>query len=128
MNGGSEAIFVPGKLSPDGTKFVKAESACDLAMRRIAAEDGGTATTPPPFDANSLSIVFKKRRPTNGYMVKRKGKLANLINSNRIFLIQLVKNLNQNPSLLDSCTSKWLKRKVTQVPGRAVTWSWRRGF
>ena len=71
MNGGSEAIFVPGKLSPDGTKFIKAESACDMAMRRIA-EDNGTAT-PPPFDANSLSIVFKKRHPTNGYMVKRKG-------------------------------------------------------
>ena len=73
MNGGSEAIFVPGKLTPDGTKFIKAENACDLAMRRIEAEDGMAAAPPPPFDANSLSIVFKKRRPTNGFMVKRKG-------------------------------------------------------
>ena len=74
MNGGSEAIFVPGKLTSDGTKFTKAENACDLAMRRIEAEDGMTAAPPPPpFDANSLSIVFKKRRPTNGFMVKRKG-------------------------------------------------------
>ena len=76
VNGGSEAIFVPGKLSPDGTKFVKAENACDMAMRRIAED--GTTMPPPPFDANSLSIVFKKRRPTNGFMVKRKGKVPKL--------------------------------------------------
>ena len=69
MNGGSEAIFVPGRLSADGTKFVKAEGAGDMTMRR--AEDDGA--TPPPFDANTLSIVFKKRRPTNGFMLKRKG-------------------------------------------------------
>ena len=73
MNGGSEAIFVPGKLSPDGTKFVKAENACDLTMRRIGE---GEKMAPPPFEANSLSIVFKKRRPTNGYMVKRKGEIS----------------------------------------------------
>ena len=64
---------MPGKLTSDGTNFIKAENACDLAMRRIEAEDGMTAPPPPPFDANSLSIVFKKRRPTNGFMVKRKG-------------------------------------------------------
>ena len=115
MNGGSEAIFVPGKLSPDGTKFVKAESACDLAMRRIAAEDGGTTTTPPPFDANSLSIVFKKRRPTNGYMVKRKGEASdNLLNSSQIFFYSIHEGFEFNWILFDSCSSKWF-RKVTQV-------------
>jgi hypothetical protein len=69
MGGGSEAIFVPGKVSVDGTKFAKAEGPSELKIKKIADPAS-------PIDASSLSIVFKKKRPRNGYMIKTKSDFA----------------------------------------------------
>ena len=64
--GGKEAIFVPGKVLQDGSnKFEKAEGPADMKCRR----------SPEPsvaLDGSSLSLVFKKAKPRNGFMVKTK--------------------------------------------------------
>ena len=63
---GDKAIFVPGQVAKDGTnKFVKAEKHADLVCRK-------SPEPPLALDGPSLSIVFKKSRPRNGFMITNK--------------------------------------------------------
>lgn len=59
-------MFVPGSIKPDGShRFEKASGPKDLHCRK----------SPEPslaLDGESLSLVFKKARPRNGFLVKAK--------------------------------------------------------
>ena len=69
VNGGCEAIFVPGKMSPDGTRFVKAEGPSELSVQKITDPAVLSAAA---LDGGSLSVAAKMKRPRNGFMIRHK--------------------------------------------------------